>query len=362
MQCKEEACEDISCFRTERMLNRRSFLYMLFGYTKGGKRLNKELKNAIEVTDKEAQYDACAKWLLSQKIILAHILVKTVEEFKGMKPEEVVPYIEGEPHISTVPVNPGLTNAVKKEGEKRHGADSNDLIIGLNTENRELHEGVIYFDIIFYVRLKSGLSKIIINVEAQKDEPTKYGVLNRAVFYTSRMISSQKEREFNGSDYNGIKQVYSIWICMGMKENTMSHICLTEKKLLGSHRWKGRLDLFNVVMIGLSDNLPEHDEAYELHRLLGALLSKQMEVTEKLEIIENEYHIPMETETEELSIMCNLGLGIREAGKEEGIIMGEEKMGRLSELLIGLGRQEDIIKAVKDRSYLQKLYKEFCLY
>ena len=101
---------------------------------------------------------------------------------------------------------------------------------------------------------------------------------------------------------------------MGMKENTMSHICLTERQLVGEHKWKGRIDLFNVVMIGLSDTLPEHDETYELHRLLGTLLSKQMEVNEKLDIMENEYHIPMDRMLgkEELNIMCNLGLGIRE--------------------------------------------------
>ena len=52
------------------------------------------------------------------------------------------------------------------------------------------------FDIVFYVRMKDGLSQIIINVEAQKDEPQRYGIINRAVFYVSRLISSQKERDF----------------------------------------------------------------------------------------------------------------------------------------------------------------------
>lgn len=57
-------------------------------------------------------------------------------------------------------------------------------IIGLNTENVEINEGLIRFDIIFYVRLPSedskdaGLTQIIINVEAQKDEPTSYEILN----------------------------------------------------------------------------------------------------------------------------------------------------------------------------------------
>ena len=47
--------------------------------------MNTELKNAVKVTDSKAQYDTSAKRLLGQKSILAHILVKTVDEFKGMR-------------------------------------------------------------------------------------------------------------------------------------------------------------------------------------------------------------------------------------------------------------------------------------
>ena len=106
--------------------------------------MNTELKSAVMATDRDAQYDNSAKRLIAHKIILARILVKTVEEFKGMD---------------------------------------------------------------------DGLSQIIINVEAQKDEPGEYEILNRAVFYVSRLISSQKERDFENSSYDDIKCVYSIWIC-----------------------------------------------------------------------------------------------------------------------------------------------------
>ena len=46
---------------------------------------------------------------MGQKYILAYILIKTVDEFKGMSPKDVVPYIEGEPLIGIVPVEPGIT-------------------------------------------------------------------------------------------------------------------------------------------------------------------------------------------------------------------------------------------------------------
>ena len=289
--------------------------------------MNAELKNAIKATDSKAEYDTSAKRLLGQKSILAHILVKTVDEFKGMDPKKVVDSIEGTPHIGTVPVEPGLTNAVSEKNGER--------LVGFNTENGEVNEGLIRFDIVFYVRMKDGLSQIIINVEAQKDEPNGYEILNRAIFYVSRLISSQKERDFENSSYDDIKRVYSIWICMNMKENTMSYVHLTKEDLIGSYEWKGNLDLLNIIMIGLTKKLPEHDETYELHRLLGALLSQDLTVDEKLNIIGNEYDIPIEENfRKDVSVMCNLSQGIEEKGiaiGEAGLIVKMYKNGFTAE-------------------------------
>lgn len=119
--------------------------------------------------------------------------------------------------------------------------------------------------------MRDGLSQIIINVEAQKDEPKGYEILNRAIFYVSRLISSQKER----------------------------------------------------------------DEIYELHRLLGALLSQELTMDEKLNIIGNEYDIPIEENfRKDVSVMCNLSQGIEEKGiaiGEAGLIMKMYKNGFTAE-------------------------------
>ena len=265
----------------------------------------------------KAQYDTRVKRLLAQKSILAHILVKTVDEFKGMKPEDVVKYIEGEPSISVVPVEPGLANMEKTDA-------TGQRIVGLNTENAEINEGLVRFDIIFYVRMpsvddtKNGLSQIIVNIEAQKDEPTEYKILNRAIFYVSRLISSQKERDFVNTNYDDIKQVFSIWICMNMDDNSLSHIHLTKDEMLKPCNWKGNLDLLNIVLIGITNEIPEHDEKYEMHRLIGALLSSELKEQEKLDIIEHEYNIPISQEfREDVRIMCNLSTGIEERATEK---------------------------------------------
>ena len=203
--------------------------------------------------------------------------------------------------------------------------NNGDRLVGLNSENAEINEGLIRFDIIFYVRMpsqsgiKGSLSQIIINVEAQKSEPTEYDIVNRAIFYVSRMISSQKGRDFENSNYNDIKRVYSIWVCMNMDKNSMCHIHLTKDDIIDTYHWKGNLELFNIVLLGLAKELPQHDETYELHRLLGALLSKELTVNEKLTIIGNEYDIPVEEDfRKEVNTMCNLSQGI----KEDGIAIG----------------------------------------
>ena len=302
--------------------------------------MNTEIANAVNAAGDKAQYDTRVKRLLAQKSILAHILVKTIDEFKGMKPEDVVKYIEGEPSISVVPVEPGLANMEKTDA-------AGQRIVGLNTENAEINEGLVRFDIIFYVRMKNGLSQIIVNIEAQKDEPTEYKILNRAIFYVSRLISSQKERDFVNTNYDDIKQVLSIWICMNMDDNSLSHIHLTKDEMLKPCNWKGNLDLLNIVLIGITNGIPEHDEKYEMHRLIGALLSSELKEQEKLDIIEHEYNIPISQEfREDVSIMCNLSQGIEDKAIAK-IVMNMYKIGYTpNQIADAVGVSVDEVEAI----------------
>ena len=223
--------------------------------------------------------------------------------------------MRGEPKIGVVPTEPGLTNV---NGER---------VVGMNTENTEINEGTINFDIVFYVRMKDGLSQIMVNVEAQKDMPTEYHILNRAIFYACRLVSSQKERDFVNKKYDDIKQVYTIWICMNMPEDSTDYYYLANKKVLGNCRWEGKQDLLNIVLLGLARELPGQDKKHELHRLLGALLSKKLSQNEKLNIIEKEYDIPLEEDLrKDVSVMCNLSQGIVDDTKAE-IILNMFKKG-----------------------------------
>ncbi len=286
--------------------------------------LNTDVKNAILATDKEEQYDSSAKRLLANKEILAYILVNTVKEFEGMNPKEVILLIEGEPYVSSIAVEPGLTNCLTdKSGLK---------IVGMNTEDVEKNEGLIRYDIVFYVRMKDGLSKMIINVEAQKDEPQNYDILNRAVFYVSRLISSQNERDFEKTNYNDIKSVYSIWVCMNMDSNSLCHIHLNKDDLIGNQNWKGNLNLINIVMIGLTDGIPNYNTSGKLHRLLAGLFSNRLSVKEKFTLLSEEYNISLDDDVrKDVNTMCNLSQGIKEEGRLEGRL--EERINLIIKIM-----------------------------
>ncbi|MCD8378879.1 MAG: Rpn family recombination-promoting nuclease/putative transposase [Lachnospiraceae bacterium] len=313
-----------------------------------------ELKGILTAANEKTQYDTYAKRLLSEKCILACILTEVVDEFKGMKPKEAERYIEGEPFAGTVPMEPGMTNVMKETGElrnaEREAPEPGDLtsvkrealemfsltdagqsrvgrrIAGLNTVHAEIAEGVVVFDIVLYAWLPDEHTRFLLNLEAQKDEPIGYDILNRAVFYMARLISSQKERDFTKDYYNDMKRVYSIWICMNMKESSWNHMHLTDDAILGHHRWKGDRELSNFVFLGIPNKLPETGERYRLHRLLGALFSQGLSVEEWISILENEYDIDMSNDLEgRLGKMCNLGQGIWERGVEEGEERGRAK-------------------------------------
>ncbi len=299
------------------------------------------MRDTVSAAGQKARYDEQVKKLLGHKTVLAYILIHTVDEFKGMRPGDAAELIEGEPMIGVVPVEPGRTNAEITDDKEPEYADARTedkrwekpgkppgrRIVGFNTEQGEIQEGRVYFDIVFYARTRDGLAQIIVNLEAQQRErPSEYHVLNRALFYVCRLVSSQKERDFTGVDFDAMKRVYSIWICMGRKENSMEYVHLTKEALLGSTGWAGLTELLNVVLIGLSEEIPQHDEKYELHRLLGTILSQEMPERERLEILDAEYEFSEdESVRKDVKAMCNLSEGIWEKGLEKGLAQGMEK-------------------------------------
>lgn len=197
-----------------------------------------------------AKYDQHAKHLLASRKLLAEIVKKVVPEFQDASIDDIAEkYIEGTPLVGSIPVAPGLTNTMPSK------------ISGGRNEDGAPKEGYITYDILFHARAPGTGEPmtLIINVEAQrsqKESTLGYHLMKRAVFYACRLISSQKEREFEGKDYNSIKKIYSIWICMDSpsRDSYINRYRLEEKHLL--HRYEEpqeNYDLVNIVLISLGE-------------------------------------------------------------------------------------------------------------
>ena len=129
---------------------------------------------------------------------------------------------------------------------------------------------------------------------------------------------------------------------------------MTKDEMLEPYDWGGNIDMMSIVLIGIKNELPEHDEKYELHRLLGALLSDELTVNEKLDIIEKEYDIPVEDDLERtVSLMCNLSESIEEKGvtkaTERIVINMLDKNFTLEQVALATELSVDEIKKIAEK-------------
>lgn len=316
--------------------------------------MTKEVKRKTDwdTADLAVQYDERAKKVLGYKTVLAFILSKTVTEFRGKCVKDIMELIEDEVYIGRVPVDPGHTNTVK--GER---------ITGLNTEDAETNEGMIRYDILFKVRTSKESKKsygIIINVEMQKDRPKSYRLSNRAIFYACRLISAQKQREFQHMKFNDMVKVYSIWIVSGMKGNSVNHIHFAQDTLYGRYKWAG-VDMVNIVIAGITGEAGETPaetgkkdaEGRELCRMLNTLFASNLNNEERFRMLSDDFGITVDDGLrEEVEVMCNLGQGLLEKGEKRGEKRGElrgEKRGEIRGEIRGIkkAKVEDIINFYK---------------
>lgn len=267
---------------------------------------------SIRVVDEKSAYDAACKRVLAEKIILAWVMKYCLVEFSDCDVKEIAEkFIEGEPQVGEIPVAPDETNQTPRVAQT-------------GVEDKTLTEGTITYDIRFnaLAPVSGELIRLIINVEAQNDFYPGYPLIKRALYYCGRMISAQYDTEFTHSQYGKLKKVYSIWICTDPprnRENTITRYTVHEENLVGNVREKKQnYDLMSVIMVCLGR--PERENYDGVLKLLGTLLSPEIAYTDKQQILEDEFEIPMrQTLESEVSGMCNLSDGVEARGIRKGI-------------------------------------------
>ena len=278
----------------------------------------------LDAAAEMARYDAQCKKLMSYKSILAYILTSVTEEFRGMEPREAEKYI-GDTTISSEAVDP----------------DTPDMVVGEATENFFTDERTRFYDIRFRAARPDddgGAIELIINLEAHNITENLRVVLKRGMYYCSRLVSGQYGTEFKNSDYDRLKKVYSIWVCIGTDssvENTVVQYRMQPEVLFGEYRdtpeKRVGYDLMSLIIIGLGADSKNMDGVVGL---LGTLLLDN-DIKNKKSRLNDSFGIPMtETFDKEAFDMCNLSSyfvnrGIQK-GRQEGKLEGK-KEGRQEE-------------------------------
>lgn len=270
-------------------------------------KVNTHLAKALDAAREKSAYDKQIVKILSNKYILAYIMQGTVHECSQMSLEEIIPTIEGRPEIMKVSVHPG---------------EAVEAITGDRSEDKVQGEGTTVYDIRFHAFIPELQQKvkILINVEAQRKFHPGYDLVTRGIYYGARMISAQRDTEFQDSNYDDIKKVYSLWICTDVPKyakNTVTEYGICQKKLVGDFQMEARYDILNVTFMCLGD--AEDEDVPKFLSMLSVAISERIDGAEKKRILEERYQIPMTRELgKELDRMCNLSEGIEERGIKKG--------------------------------------------
>ena len=256
-----------------------------------------------------------------------------VDEYSECSVDEIAEkYIEGTPEVGTVGVHGDDTNRLPRTPE---------VITGSNNEDSTLTEGTVHYDVRFdaiaptsaHDAASQDVIRLIINVEAQTAFNLGYPLTKRAIYYCSRMISTQHGSIFKKSEYGKIRKVYSIWVCTKPSDkfqNTLTWYSIRPEQLIGNATEKSEnYDLMSVVTICLGK--PDSENYIGTLKFLDVLLSSSRAATEKKKILEKEFGVAMSEELEEVLIMCNLSQGVKAEGRKEGISIGE--IGMLVQLV-----------------------------
>ncbi len=275
------------------------------------------LSQAVDaVHDAGAAYDANAKYLLADKQVLARILKYAVSEFGDMEIPAIINGIGDNIEVGTKPVDPGLSVTGRVDAAA--------------TEDSAPGEGRIFFDIRFTAYRLEEEIKFLVNIEAQKSSsPAKLGyhLENRILFYLSRMVSAQKQTEFYHSDFDSLKRVRSIWICMdgGEDGDSIEEIGLCRKSVYGKKCGGYGMDLMKAVIIHIQSGKEGKTSRHELIAMLEVLFA-EMPAQEKKRMLEEEFAMKMSVELERrIQIMCNLSEAIKEEATKNGMKAGIER-------------------------------------
>ena len=161
--------------------------------------VQKEYENDGDIT-----FDTRFKNVFSNEKILATVIKYTVEQYKDLSIEEIVPLI-GKAELERE-VSAGMTNV--------SGSELSDI-----------KEHTVRFDLFVPVRLPESAVctgstadsitfRIFYDLEMQREWKPAYLLEKRVLYYAARMVSAQKKIITDSTVYQDLQQAHTVWIVL----------------------------------------------------------------------------------------------------------------------------------------------------
>ena len=286
--------------------------------------------------------DSAFKEIMSDSSILSNVLEPLIDEFNGKDVE----YIK-----QCLPIEEG-----------------NRKIVKLDTEFGIDGQFPVRLDNVFEVKIPGGEAMtIIIDLEGQTNNRPGYSIENRALYYASCLIQSQKGRYFDSDHYENMRKVMSIWVMMDPVKEDKNTIC---RYRLGGKYLKGfegkrsipACDLLEIVRINIGDakDLPK-----TMMGLMNTLFSKGLTGAERVQILKDTYKIEDadylfgELEDISMTLVDDLHENWKYEGVQEAIESGSVVTKEEYESAIRQSKIDDAVRTVnllKDNGFPLEKY------
>ena len=247
----------------------------------------------LNLTKQSDASDISFEKIMSNRHVLARVLVDYASEFSGRDPNDVA------------------CNCI---GEFRHSSGpSTPLVPGLNAES--LGTGSVYGRSIPVWPDEN--TRILIDIKGESNFDPGYSLADRLDFNVGRGVREQKGVVFS-DDNCRIDRTISLLVLLSPPEAKQNKVGIWQSVGLRDASAFSDLGEFlkpRIMMIGIGD--PEDAPKGSALRMLDIILSSVIPLEEKMRLLRDEFNMPISEEFEkEVSELSDLAQGFFDEGKE----------------------------------------------
>ena len=316
--------------------------------------------------------DASSKAIFASIPFMAQILKDCVGELATYSQQAIMELCQkADIHFARVPVHDQQTagEILMKESSKQPSPMDN-LSSASSVEDASTSEGAVHFDLLIELTIpmpNGDQIAVVVNVEIQNDGGNICRIIKRGIYYSSRLISRQKNRTFKAPKYEKLRKVYSIWLLAAADDllaNSIRRFSLKEQIITAPQSKilplpTAYYDMMEVVIAGINgDYMPQgKPNVLELLWLLSSVEMDDDKARQYLqEVFKMEVTETMDTEIYDVREMLRRFYGNRKMAEmdEEINQKAEERAEQIAEQRAEQIAEQKVEEAVQKLEAKQK--------